>query len=446
MKKKFTYIDLFSGPGGLCTGFKYEGFIPRIAVEISNNTVQTYSENHDAEIYNLDDLLKNIDNLENILLPTLKTCLIHGDINKVTNELISRILKVKFNEFEVDLVTGGAPCESFSLAGDRAENDSRDDLFSNIIRIAHYVHAKFILFENVQGILSKKLDNKTGGIFKYVIEQFETPDKITGIKYNVVSKKPEDITLVSSDFGAPQIRKRVFVIACNSLYDNTFRYPKKTHGENCKYPYVTVEQALSYLPLLKSGEGTDVSHFNNTYVNDFNLGKISESHYEYIRRMQLNLDLNLKTDDLVFNHKAVNHRKGMLIRFENILTGENMSKACTRLILDGKEKIVNEYFPKKLYAARNRRLVPDKPSFTVTSHCLDEMLHPFENRQLTPREVARLQCFPDWYNFQGPFVKFHSDPEQDMYEQIGDAIPVVLAQALAKELYAAIVDIKKKTR
>ena len=66
------------------------------------------------------------------------------------------------------------------------------------------------------------------------------------------------------------------------------------------------------------------------------------------------------------------------------------------------------------------------------------MIHPTLNRALTPREAARLQSFPDWYQFRGPFVKFHSDPEQDKYEQVGDAIPVLMAKALAKSMRAAL--------
>ena len=69
------------------------------------------------------------------------------------------------------------------------------------------------------------------------------------------------------------------------------------------------------------------------------------------------------------------------------------------------------------------------------------MLHPYLDRALTPREAARLQSFPDWYQFQGPYVKFHSDPEQDQYEQIGDAIPPLLAYALGKEVVKTLSDI-----
>ena len=133
-------------------------------------------------------------------------------------------------------------------------------------------------------------------------------------------------------------------------------------------------------------------------------------------------------------HKAPGHTKKMLARFERIRQGENMKTASERLIKAGKQDEVDAYFPRKLYAARNRRLKLDEPSITVTSHCLDEMIHPTANRGLSPREAARLQSFPDWYIFEGPYVTFHSAPDQDQYEQIGDAIQPLLAYALGEEV------------
>ena len=78
----------------------------------------------------------------------------------------------------------------------------------------------------------------------------------------------------------------------------------------------------------------------------------------------------------------------------------------------------------------------------MTSHCLDEMLHPVLNRALSPREVARLQSFPDWYVFKGPYIQFHGDVEQDRYEQIGDAIPPLLAFVLAKSIVKTLKGVK----
>lgn len=439
MMKQYTYIDLFSGPGGLCTGFISEGFVPRIAVEWSDTTALTYAKSHDAEIYELKQLLDNLGKLENVLQKTTKTCLIHGDINQVSNELISEILLKKFNETTVDVVTGGAPCESFSMAGKRLENDDRNDLFSNILRIAHAVNSKYVLFENVPGLLTKKRDGKKGGQIDYVFSEFEKPDE-KGMFYRVVSKDVSVYKCLAADYGTPQKRERIFIVGCNSNFENIFTYPEKTHGPNRKYDYVTVEDAFRYLPEVHSGQGEEEMQYVPTYQEDYNNGLISEAaylYYSFIFDDSYSGNEDFKRNVVTF-HKALNHNKRMVERLKNIKQGEGMQSAVDRLMSEGKEDLVKAVFPNKIYSSRNRRLKPDEPSYTVTSHCLDEMIHPYFDRQPTPREVARLQAFPDWYYFSGPYVKFHSDPEQDKYEQIGDAIPVLMAKALAKSMREAL--------
>lgn len=439
--RNYTYIDLFSGPGGLCTGFISEGFIPRIAVEWSDTTVVTYAESHNAEIYELDSLLSNLGKLENVLKKNDKTCLIHGDINKVSNELIKEILLKKFNEDSVDVVTGGAPCESFSMAGKRLEDDDRNDLFSNILRIAHAVDTKFVLFENVPGLLTKKRNGKKGGQIEYVFNEFERVNQETGNYYKVASKDANVFKCRASDYGTPQKRERIFIVGSNSKYgENTFIYPEKTHGPNRKYAYVSVEDAFRYLPEIHSGQGEEKLQYDPTYEEDYKKGLISEAAYEYYKFIfddsKSGNSNHIKNQ--VTYHKALNHSRKMVSRLHEIRQGEGMQSAAERLIAEGREDIVKEVFPNKLYSARNRRLKLNEPSYTVTSHCLDEMIHPIYDRQPTPREVARLQAFPDWYVFNGPYVKFHSDPEQDKYEQIGDAIPVLMAKALAKSMQDAL--------
>lgn len=437
-----TYIDLFSGPGGLCTGFKSEGLIPRIAVDFSEYTVKTYAASHNAEIYELELLLSNLGKLENILNKSDKTCVIHGDINNVSNELIQEILLKKFNETSVDIVTGGAPCESFSMAGKRLEDDKRNDLFSNILRIGHCVDAKFVMFENVPGLLTKKRDGKVGGQIEYVIEEFERENPTTHNHYILASKDKDVYKCMASDYGTPQKRERLFIVGCNSKYgDNPFVYPEKTHGKGRQYDAITVEDAFRYLPKIKSNDGNEViEHFSPEYELDYKNNKITEGaylYYKFIYGDDYCEDDNYKKN-IVTYHKSLNHSKKMIQRFENIKQGEGMQSAVDRLIKEGKEDIVKACFPNKIYSSRNRRLKNNEPSYTVTSHCLDEMVHPTEDRQPTPREVARLQGFPDWYKFEGPYVKFHSDPQQDKYEQIGDAIPVIMAKALAKSFKTAI--------
>src|SRR5205085_1660790 len=112
---------------------------------------------HNADIFPLQQYLDHkLENADDFFKPNEKTLLIHGDIRKVSNDLIDKILLERFGVTSVDIVTGGAPCESFSMAGQRKVDDDRNNLFLNILRIARHVDSKMVLFENVKGLLSKK--------------------------------------------------------------------------------------------------------------------------------------------------------------------------------------------------------------------------------------------------------------------------------------------------
>ncbi|WP_429636313.1 DNA cytosine methyltransferase [Anoxybacillus kestanbolensis] len=425
----YTSIDLFAGPGGLATGFMWSGIKPLIAVEMSYWTVQTYSASHNAEIFDLESFLSGeMKDPDQFFRKSDRTLIIYGDINKVSNELISKILKQRFGVDSVDIVTGGAPCESFSMAGKRADGDERDDLFLNILRIARHVKSKMVLFENVKGLFSKRSNGKS--VFENICDEFESTAYDTS--FYLASRDPHQVLLKASDYGVPQHRERIFLIGINRDYDATFRYPLPTHGPDRMFPYVTVGDALFDLPEVHSGEEAIEYTFN--FLDD----TLTEQRRDFLLKMRgitLGFPKHLAFHpNTLTSHKAVNHREKMIRRMELIRQGENMKTAAERLILENREDLRKELFPNKLYGARNRRLREDVPSFTVTSHCLDEMIHPIQHRGLTPREAARLQSFPDWYIFEGPFVKFHSDPEQDRYEQIGDAIPPLLAYALGLEV------------
>jgi len=430
----YTSIDLFSGPGGLCTGLKGVGIKPLIAVEMSEWTVETYKASHDADVLKLDEYLENPQSHAEVFNKNSKTLLIHGDITKVTNELIDLILNKRFGVKNVDLVTGGAPCESFSLAGQRREDDERNNLFLNLERIAKHVDAKMVLFENVKGLLSKKLNDVQGGMYQLICDEFERPNE-NGVAFRLASRDPKKVLLKAIDYGVPQNRERVILIGINSKYNVTYNYPRKTHGENRDFPYVTVEDAIMDLPQINSKEGEEEVFHSVDQVIDNTFSPQRINYLEFISGKIFTLPEHLVDKIGIINsHIGPGHTPKMLTRLSYILPGEGMKKAADRLIADGREDLRNEFFPKKLYAARNRRLKLNEPSFTVTSHCLDEMVHPTLNRSITPREAARLQSFPDWYQFRGPYVKFHSDPQQDRYEQIGDAIPPILGYVLGVEI------------
>jgi DNA (cytosine-5)-methyltransferase 1 len=134
----------------------------------------------------------------------------------------------------------------------------------------------------------------------------------------------------------------------------------------------------------------------------------------------------------ILNHMPMKHRDCTLKRFALLRQGESLKTLFDRYQGEERERLQQErILPKKMFIKRNYRLKPDEPSPTVTSHCLDEFVHPDYDRALTVRECARLQSFPDSYNFAGgPYIVPHIDRTvQDKYEQIGDAVPPLLAYA-----------------
>jgi len=432
---KYTSIDLFSGPGGLTTGLKLAGIKPLIAIEINDEAVETYIANHEADVLDLDIYLNRQNSFEDLFLPNEKTLLIKGDIRKVSNELIKKILRERFLTEKVDVVSGGPPCESFSIAGKRIENDERDFLFINMSRIAKSVDASILLFENVKGILSKKKVESNRSMFSEVCEEFEKVDPENGVSFRLASCHKNDVLINCADYGVPQNRERIFLVGINNKYENVFfNYPKKTHGPDTDLNYVTAKQALGDLPCVDVGEEVDHHKLSKSEIEL--IKDLSHKNFlKFVRgihpKYQIKNDVDNESLD---SHKASNHYPKIIKRMSLILPGESMKTAAERLISEGNIELREAYFPKKPYGARYRRLKSDAPSFTVTSHCFDEMIHPDLNRALTPREAARLQTFPDWYIFKGPYVIFHSDSRQDRYEQIGDAVPPLMGYRLGEEI------------
>ena len=445
-------IDLFSGPGGLCTGFKWAGILPLIAIEWTDSTVQTYSVSHNAEIFELSEYSTedglNEEYLQKFMCESTRTLLIHGDINLVSSEMIKELLLNRYgidsaNE-TVDVVSGGAPCESFSLAGTRTADDERDDLFSNIVRISRTVNTKMILFENVKGMFSKPKDGVKGAIFQYICDTFEEVKATPS--YKLVSRDQDVVLLKACDYGVPQVRERLFLVSIRrDLLDSVkFNYPEKEYGEGRKYPYVTVDDAISDLPTVNMGEESTKYKKPKKYKTD-NQKRFVEIMRGVYQDDSIHskvpahlIEKGLYSDSSISSHKAPGHIKRKQELLALIKERESMRMAFERLTEEGLIDQYRHLFPNTIYGSRNRRLIKDEPSFTITSHCLDEVLHPKLNRAISPREAARLQSFPDWYQFYGPYVQFHGAKEQDRYEQIGDAIPPLLAYALAKEIIKAL--------
>jgi DNA (cytosine-5)-methyltransferase 1 len=391
-KNEFNHIDCFSGPGGICTGFKAAGINTLVAIEKVESCVETYKANH-SEV--------NV---------------IHGDIRNITDEQIKKAI----GKNKIDILTSGMPCETFSTAGSssRSSYDFRQQLYSEAIRIANAVEARIILFENVPGIVSKKV-TKNGD--RLIVDDIIDELALHGYKYYI------DKILNAHDFGVPQLRNRFFLIATKEDKIK-LRVPVPQYVNS-----FNVADALLGLPKMEANDPKTYTKFTTKYnaytqlLNDRKFWKIKN---------QINVELTY--------HLAPKHRPGTIERFKLLDPGESLVDLFKKFSPEKVKKLQEQkVLPKKWYVQRNKRLILNEPSKTVTSHCLDELVHPVLNRALTVREVARLQGFPDFYDFKGgPYICPHLYETQDKYEQIGDAVPPLLAYHWGK----TIIDILKSVK
>ena len=213
MKKRYTYIDLFSGAGGLSLGFSGKGFNNVLSIDIEPVFCQTYKRN----------------------FPSHK--LIQKDISKVTNEEILDILSGQ----HVNVVVGGPPCQGFSMAGNTGRkfiDDPRNYLFKEFARVISVVKPEIFLMENVARLYTHNKGQTREEILKTFAE---------------LGYKTECKVLNTADYGVPQIRSRIIFIGTH--LNSKILFPK---AEFTKENYRTIKDALGDLPILNSGESSSI--------------------------------------------------------------------------------------------------------------------------------------------------------------------------------------------
>ena len=388
--RQLTHIDCFAGPGGICTGLHAAGLRTLVAIEYIKSCCDTYKANH-PEVH-----------------------VIHSDIRDVNADQILPFIPAD----GVDLVTSGMPCETFSTAGNTSRSfyDDRQFLFREGIRIAQISNAKMILFENVPGITSKKTAKDSDML---IVDVLKKELREAGYR-NYIS-----VVLDATKFGVPQKRNRFFILACK--HDSWWLQAP----ENYKRP-VGVGDALAGLPNVIANSGIEGTEYTE-----------ETSEYELLMRNDAFWKRETLAKGYITNHLPMKHRECTLKRFALLKQGDSLKTLFEKYTGEERERLQKErILPKKLFIKRNYRLRPEEPSPTVTSHCLDEFVHPIYDRALTVRECARLQSFPDSYDFVGgPYIVPHIDRTvQDKYEQIGDAVPPLVAYAWGKH----IIDILEK--
>ena len=390
-EKKSTYIDLFAGCGGLSLGLhnsgKWQGLF---AIEKSEDAFKTLE-------YNL------IKKKKHFAWPTWLSQTSH-DINEILENHTSRLMTLRG---KVDLVAGGPPCQGFSMAGRRIENDSRNDLINSYIRFIELVEPKTIFFENVKGFTTGfKNNNERGRAYSvHVVE------KLKALGYDVKGQ-----LIDFSNFGVPQKRTRFILVGIKSeLVENNPNVDKYTFFnklEENKNKFLiskglemnpTLEDAISDL-LRKNGTvDSETPRFKEGVY-----GKVNSKFQKFVRKYK-------RKDSNVDSHRFAKHTDVVLNRFK-IALDEGLKS--------------NEYKKRfKLKKSSTKILEKDKPTPTITT-LPDDYIHYSEPRIMTVREYARIQTFPDSYQFKGKYTTGGKRRTQEVprYSQIGNAIPPLFGE------------------
>lgn len=360
-----SVVSLFSGGGGLDLGFKNAGYDILWAIDNNQDAVDTYKAN-------------------------LGNHIICADINKIDETKIP----------SADIVIGGPPCQSFSLAGNRNVEDARGQLVWRYIKIISIIKPKAFVFENVTGLLSAK--NSNG-------------EKIVSLLQDAFRKIGYTVNLQimnAADYGIPQRRRRVIIVGLKG--DRLFIFPQRTHnenGDNGLKKYISVKDALGDLPEAIIDKNDSVKYLEQpkTDYQKKMRGKEETVTEHFLPQMS-------ELDKYIISHVKPGGN------YMDIPSDVN-SERIRRLQRDGG------------HTTCYGRLAPDKPSYTINTYFnrpnVGCNIHYEKNRLITVREALRLQSFPDSY-------KIVSSSKQGRNLIVGNAVPPLLAEVIANALKAYI--------
>lgn len=389
--KRYQVLDLFSGAGGMAEGFLQAGFDIPFASDRSPQAALNYEYRHREQLgYKLDYFC--------------------GDVQELAEEKkLKEFLGREF--FNIDVICGGPPCQGFSMAGKRNPDDLRNQLVRSYINILKQVQPKYFVMENVTGILSAKFSVYQGQFQNYENELVTKVllNEFKEIGYeNVVVK-----TLDASDYGVPQRRKRVIFLGTRDDINIHLLHP-----EPLKKNKIPAKDALSDL------ENIEIGSKEEEYRRDV------ESEYQSDSRKGRTPNFKgkkVKSQKLV-NHETSKHTSLVIERFNLLSPGEDFKKIYNNLSEDEQERY-------KTRKHNCRRMLPNEPSPTVLT-LPDDMVHYSKNRILTVRELARLQSFDDSFEFLGKRTTggVLRKQETPQYTLVGNAVPPLLAKAIALEI------------
>ena len=344
-------IDLFSGAGGMSIGAIAAGIDVKVAVEIDKYAAITYKINHpNTKLFNDD----------------------------VRNVKINGHCKTGKND--VKILFGGPPCQGFSTSNQKTRNKENENnwLFKEYFRLTKEQNPDWVIVENVKGIV----ETENGFFFEKIIKEL----KKLGYTSNYA-------ILNAADYGVPQIRNRVFIVG--SLHGIKYEFPQIITKK-----HITVNEAISDLPVLKSGAN---------YL---------ELDYKCEAKNKYQISLRKKSKKAVNNFVTVNSEL-VLKRYKHIPQGGNWQHIPSKLMEN-----YTDYT--RCHTGIYHRLKDNDPSVVIGNYRKNMLIHPTENRGLSVREAARIQSFPDTFHFYGS-IGFQQ-------QQVGNSVPPLLAKAVFEKI------------
>lgn len=380
------YIDLFAGAGGLSLGLHKAGLTGVFAVERNKDAFETLK-------YNLIDKKSHFEWPEWLDQK-------NWDILELLEKHSLELSNLKGN---VDLVVGGPPCQGFSMAGKRQNDDVRNQLMHSYIEIVRLVQPKFLFFENVQGFTVDFKGEDTLKNYSNILL-----DELKNMGYKV-----ECQIIMMSEFGVPQNRKRFILFASKdklrkSFFDIlTYNRDNFLKDRRLKLP-ITVSQAIDDLKYEHGVvDSQDTKNFKNgTY------GKVNSS---YQRLMKKNIDKKSIPD----SHRFAKHREETVELFERLM------QASDKVL-----RITPQMDMVKGLKKRGVTPLKEKSVCNTITSIPDDYIHYAEPRIMTVREHARIQSFPDEYEFKGPYTTGGKRRKIDVprYTQVANAVPPLFAE------------------
>lgn len=396
-QKQFQVLDLFAGAGGFGLGFRLlENHYKLIAsLEVDKWAVETLEAN-------------NVENQK----------IIKRDIRdfKTSEQIVSAC------SARPDVIIGGPPCQGFSFAGPSKDpKDPRNSLFKNFAQWVEVLSPMVFVMENVKGLLTRKNENGEK-VIQIITDTFQR------IGYSIKIWE-----LNAANYGVPQNRTRVFIVG-NRLgvemmppsithYLPTDR--EKLNGERKKLKMaINVINAIGDFPKLKASEGQEKAVYNVEPKTTFQ-------------------ELCRNGNNVLYNHVTMSHTQRIVQRFEQILKGLSIDEIPEKLKV--RKRNGNGDISESKYRSNYRLLRADMISYTIPASFYSNFIHPNQPRNITSREAARLQSFPDNYIFKGKRTQISSkllekqgkgdENYLSQYNQIGNAVPPLLAKAIAKRLF-----------